>query len=244
MTVDQEVKSPKLKFILDVSKFGGESVNIKSVFTDPKDYGKTIKLPAPTLNITPFYDGHSWNKELGSWTFTLADGSLNYTLSKEYLMDNGSCNPDNAGFSALLLFFAILFTVIWAIGMWAIWLDADFHSKIDCHGGEMGTYRAALDIAKALNEQIHLGDDAGRLSETSIRQKLKTGKKSTTITYTDVVDQAMTSRGMRTTGGHSWRGWYYLERHWLLTSLMATILVIAPLCLLNSWFVEGNLEIN
>ena len=146
-------------------------------------------------------------------------------------MENGSCNPEKAyqwGFSALLLFFAILFTTIWAVGMWAMWLDSDFHSKMNCQGREMGTYRAALDVAKAVNEQIDLGDNIDWLSETSICQKLKTGKRSTTITYTDIVDQTMTSRGMRTTGGHSWRCWHWLERNWCCTSFMVIALVLIP----------------
>lgn len=62
------------------------------------------------------------------------------------------------GFSSSVLYILLPLQLIWTLGMFFIWLDADIYSELYQKGRKMhGSFRNALDIAEAVKEV--LGDE-------------------------------------------------------------------------------------
>jgi hypothetical protein len=174
----------------DVAALGGSPSNRTSTFVDPKNDSSTIYLQAPTLNISIFNSWWSGGSDSLPSLYTFIDLSQNITFSAEYVQEHSTCNPEKTyqwGFSGLLLFFAIVLTTIWAIGMLLMWLDAHFQSGLNTYGREQGRYRAALDFAKVLTSELNSAGDIDMLSDKAIRRRLKKDKRIATISYTDLV---------------------------------------------------------
>jgi hypothetical protein len=139
-----------------------EKVNITTTFNNS---GVLFDLPSPVLDIT--YDSQtsyvypSTYAGADSQTTMFTSGSnTNDSYDAAYLEANGSCQSINSyrwGFSFLFLFISILLTVLWAIGMHIMWLDAYFGSHYDRKHRSMGTHRAALDFASAIIKDM--GDE-------------------------------------------------------------------------------------
>ena len=186
-----------------------------SSFTDPSNYNETIHLHAPTLNISQ-YKSTNWKStaNISAYRYT----NNNVTMNATYVSQNGICSPEQSyqwGFSGLLLFFAIFLTTIWAFGMWSMWIDAHYQSKLALHGRRLGSYRAALDISLVLRRECldNESKDVDRLSDDAIRQKLHTGKHRTTISYAHLITEKATSnRATRPVRWVEWKGWSWMQR--------------------------------
>ena len=167
---------------MNYSSSNGEVQNITSYFPDPRNSSSLIELPSPTLNIiVP-------TTEL----YTPSDKSNNQTYDLVYLEEHGTCSQEETvypwGFSSLLLFLAIVLTTIWAIGMWAMWLDAYYQSKLDFYGRQLGKYRAALDLAEVLQGELGENSDTNQLSDEALRRRTtKSDQFNATISYTNIV---------------------------------------------------------
>ena len=74
------------------------------------------------------------------------------------------------GFSLPWLIITCSLTAAWLFGLWIMWVDADRNSQFCHRGRRMGYYRAALDVAEALNEE--LGPDTGAYSNAEIQKRV------------------------------------------------------------------------
>jgi hypothetical protein len=192
----------------DFQALGGSPSNRTSTFVTPKYYDLTIDLQVPTLNISAFYSQWPGPMSPEYSLYTFSDHSQNTTYSVAYAREHSTCNPEKTyqwGFSGLLLFYAIILTTLWALGMWLMWLDAHFQSKLDFYGREQGSYRAALDFAKVLASELDDAEEKDMLSNKAIRRRIRTNKRVVTISYTDlVVEKAVVNRAMTPAGWKSW----------------------------------------
>lgn len=187
-----------------VNTYGLDPSDTKSTFNLS---GKTIELPAPTLNISAWsmsasyvylsnYQGEpssgSSPVSSTSWRDTPLWAYNNETFDTSAIDANGSCQQASGqptykwGFSFLLLFTTCLLTFVWAMGMYAIWLDAYFHSRFDSAHHNMGNLRAALDFAAAIRKDM--GEEASEeLSNRQLEQHVKRALHGGRIGY-DVLD--------------------------------------------------------
>ena len=81
------------------------------------------------------------------------------------------------GFSSILLYIVLSLQLVWIVGMFTVWLDANVCSKLCRRGRKMrGSFRNALDLAEATKEV--LGDDLCAYSNRKIaRQLAKSGRR-------------------------------------------------------------------
>ena len=126
--------------------------------------GQVYHLNPPTLNIT-----------IGSSSYAYQ----NQTYGFFWLNDHVSCQSNGStyqwGFSFLLLFIFCVFTMVWCLGMYAMWMDADQNSRVARSGQKPGgTFRSVIDLATAIRED--LGDGAGHLSNGELDKRLKRSK--------------------------------------------------------------------
>ena len=73
------------------------------------------------------------------------------------------------GFSSAWVAAAGLSTALWVLGTWIFWADADHNGKFCRKGRRMGPYRAALDVASNLDQE--LGPDTGAYSEERLERE-------------------------------------------------------------------------
>ena len=218
---------------LDTNAFGFYGLNkqAKSSFPDPKNYSSTIYLAPPILDISPF------SSDISSSSLTayaLSDPSDNRTYDLTYLVEHGVCSPEKTyqwGFSGLLLFFAIVLTTIWAIGMWAMWLDAYYQSNLDLYGRQLGVFRAALDLAQILQGSLGENDDIDGLSDQAIRRRIKSVR--TTISYANITTRRTTSNRSAEFGKwlnrRRWGGWITRHKIWTTILTVGTSVIILVL---------------
>lgn len=75
------------------------------------------------------------------------------------------------GFSSLLLYIVLSLQLVWTLGMFIVWLDANTCSKLCRKQRKMrGSFRNALDLAEAVREV--LGDNLCAYSESEIARQL------------------------------------------------------------------------
>ena len=76
------------------------------------------------------------------------------------------------GFSSLLLYIICFLQIVWTIGMFIVWLDANINSQL-CRKGQTtrGSLRAALDIAEAMREV--LGEESCAYQDAEIACELE-----------------------------------------------------------------------
>jgi hypothetical protein len=161
-----------------------ENVNITSTFNNS---GVLFDLPAPALDISfgfaasGVYPGTSSRDR--STTLLTSGPNTNDSYDAAYLEANGSCQSINSyrwGFSFLFLFISILLTVLWAVGMHIMWLDAYFESHHDRNHRSMGTHRAAIDFALAIIKDMGCEIPPEHVSEKELvlrRRKALNGGK-------------------------------------------------------------------
>ena len=75
------------------------------------------------------------------------------------------------GFSSLILYILLSLQLVWTLGMFLVWLDANVCSELCRKGRKMrGSFRNALDLAEAVREV--LGDELCAYSEKEIERQL------------------------------------------------------------------------
>jgi hypothetical protein len=75
------------------------------------------------------------------------------------------------GFSSLLLYILLSLQLVWTLGMFLVWLDANIYSELCRKGRKMrGSFRNALDLAEAVREV--LGDELCAYSDKGIVRQL------------------------------------------------------------------------
>lgn len=142
------------------------------------------------------------------------------------------------GFSFLLLFITFVLTTIWSIGMYVMWLDAHLHSRYNRAGRQIGTYRAVLDLAKAMRKDM--GEDATEnLSNTELKEKINRRLNGGVIGY-QMLDQPGTGHEMLPLTRwesmkiwweyHGWKTWGLRKKIWV--ALLSTACLAGALALI------------
>ena len=79
------------------------------------------------------------------------------------------------GFSSEWVLIAGCLNSLWLFGLWILWLDSDTQSQFCKKGRRMGTYRAIVDIAEAIRED--LGENLAAYSEEELAAALRQQSK-------------------------------------------------------------------
>lgn len=59
------------------------------------------------------------------------------------------------GFSSIVLYVILGLQIIWTVGMYAVWMDANINSELVSFGRKIrGPFRAAADLVEAMNETL------------------------------------------------------------------------------------------
>jgi hypothetical protein len=189
-------------------------------------------------------DGHFNNASLAR--FARIDQPDNRTYDIPYLKNNGRCQQQNTyqwGFSFLLLFIALLLSALWALGMWAMWLDAYYNSKIDAaRERDMGSWRAVIDLAEGILGSLGeiprgpdtLGDLIARtrnLGDSEIRRRVRREWGHGKIGYMVLVGpetgiMTRSARLRRWLEKKAWGRWLLKWRGWVIAGLTLAILLI------------------
>lgn len=75
----------------------------------------------------------------------------------------------------MLTFIFFVLTVVWSIGMFAMWMDAHVNSRVDRSGREMGgMFRSVIDLATAIRGD--LGEAANQCSNSKLEKRLRRSK--------------------------------------------------------------------
>jgi hypothetical protein len=76
------------------------------------------------------------------------------------------------GFSSLLTYILLCLHLVWTLGMFLLWLDANVYSELCRRGRRMhGSFRNVLDLAEAVREE--LGDALCAYSDTELARQLE-----------------------------------------------------------------------
>lgn len=212
----------------DIQTLGVEPTNRTSTIADfltPKNYNNTIDLEAPTLNISQYYDVQSgWSPVTNTSQVLYYQPSQKNTYNSTFIKEHGVCNPEpnyQWGYSSQLLFIAVILTTVWAVGMWCMWVDAHYQSKLDLYGRRLGGFRAAVDVAQILQNEFDDTEDIDRLSDGTLRKRANASKHRVTISYADLVaEKATKNRAMRPARWPEWRCWSWMNRHRIWTGIL------------------------
>lgn len=136
--------------------------------------GVLHNLPAPSLNISI----------VSNETFGYGNSTYNLT----YIQEHGSCSELSTykwGFSLLLLIITMGLTTLWMVITYGLWLHAYHNSRPDNSRWDMGTYRAVLDLASAMNNGINNshGDDLNNISNHELKKRIQNDIRSCRIGY-------------------------------------------------------------
>lgn len=130
-------------------------------------------------------------------TWTYDDETYDLAFVKQY----ASCKPvdsHNWGFSFLLLFITLLLLSIWSLGIYVLWLDVYFHSRLDRKGRQMGMVRASHDLVEAMHRDGTSESIDHTLGEGEIRKKVMTTTRSrperSGMTYRHLIDDVSATR--------------------------------------------------
>jgi hypothetical protein len=164
---------------------------------------QNVTIDGPPLNITAYYFnpssysvrnnsifGYNWqDPRTGLYPFqnqsNMAFQWGYKTYSKVDMERIGRCQPGNTykwGFSFFLLFIFILLTLIWTVGTYAIWLQAQLTLNHLGQDQVAGEYKAILEMAGAMQDQlIERTSDPTQLSEKEIRHHIHVERKGGSI---------------------------------------------------------------
>jgi hypothetical protein len=107
-----------------------------------------------------------------------------YNLS--YVLAEGQCLPlmtHNWGFSFLGLFIVMVFTAVWSIGMYIMWLDAYLNSRFSRVNRDLGMYRAAWDFAEAMRRDMGDGSVREAMSNGEMKEKVRQAMNGNRVRY-------------------------------------------------------------
>ena len=138
----------------------------------------TCYLPAVYAHPSKFeekfngYESDTWAGDPSNAHYTLSSVNDTEIFNIQQILENGICQPQkeyNWGFSGLLLFWTVLMTTIWGIGMWKMYLDALFHAELVKYGRSMGRYRAAVDFVEVMEQKLGHSGNTKSLSDADLR---------------------------------------------------------------------------
>ena len=118
-----------------------------------------------TTNLT----GYWYQNHLYSWQ--------NYTNPKDQPIprDRIICTPIHNqyqwGFSLEIVVLVLIAQIIWFVGMYVMWIDAQCNSELTQTGRSMGMWRAVLDLAEALG--LELGNQTCAYGERELKRKIQ-----------------------------------------------------------------------
>ncbi len=129
--------------------------------TDITIDGIKLHVPHPPLNIFRGVLSHLY----------VYDGKQYH---EDFLYPRGTCRAMQKyvwGFSLLLLFIVSIFTMLFTFIMIALWVSADRGSYLARERRKLGPFRAVMDLAKVVNEE--LGPEADSLSDEELIKRLE-----------------------------------------------------------------------
>ncbi|PSN68740.1 hypothetical protein BS50DRAFT_453521, partial [Corynespora cassiicola Philippines] len=152
-------------FILHVAKNG---------FYGMKQEASTFRnfdVPSPVLNISAMYlpdgfNGYGWANPItgerpfnyeSRITWTVA----NQTYNLDYIKEKGICQTNYQwGFSFMQLNLVIILLLIWAIGIYSMWITSHFTMRRRGRTEVAGEQKAIFELANAMHEQLsrHMKD--------------------------------------------------------------------------------------
>lgn len=216
---------------------------------------RTFRLSAPSLNIEAFSTDYScvwWSprssfdptaclsradprsqeyrfEEPDNVAFTVSNSNDKYDIN--YMQANGACQQLSTyqwGFSFLLLFVFILFTAVWALGTYVLWMDAYLNSRFDRASRDMGTLRAVLDYAATIKKDLGTAA-ADNVGDRQLKAQIKSDRNRYMIGYESLgqVDLPLSRSAEIKIWWQAFdvRAWAKQEK-WLLTSWLFSLVVI------------------
>jgi hypothetical protein len=166
---------------------------------------RTFRLSAPSLNISALSADYSCDPDLTAcffgtgWqdprsheypfegpdnvAFTVSNSNDKYDIN--YMQANGACQQLSTyqwGFSFLLLFVFMLFTAVWALGTYVLWMDAYLNSRFDRASRDMGTLRAVLDYAATIKKDLGTAA-ADNVGDRQLKAQIKSDRRRYMIGY-------------------------------------------------------------
>ncbi|KAF2140405.1 uncharacterized protein K452DRAFT_360019 [Aplosporella prunicola CBS 121167] len=158
-------------------------------------YNNYIKQEGPSSGLSFFsgeqirLEGALLNIELNGYAFE------NKTYSGKVLEEKGFCKPDDAqdkmyqwGFSYLLLLIMVLLTYAWTAIILMLRWDTKRHSRLAKSKRGLGTYRAILDISRAM--QVQLGDKSQYFTNKELEKRLEKAPEGIQYYFPDEIGQA------------------------------------------------------
>ncbi len=138
--------------------------------------GTPTPLTSPTLKITTYLSTglpvrSAIPPKLQYYTLT---GRLGPLYNSTYIQTHTSCKPSDTyqwGFSYIFLFMMSIFHFLWSVIMVTMWLDTRRGSRMYRAGRRPGLLRSALDLSKAVREE--LGDEVEEMGEEELRERLR-----------------------------------------------------------------------
>ncbi|KAL8804656.1 MAG: hypothetical protein Q9182_002465 [Xanthomendoza sp. 2 TL-2023] len=118
---------------------------------------------------------HIFNGSTPNELYEVAYCYTNLTLQPYELKQNPLCINKLYfvwGFSSIILYLILYLQLIWTLGIYCIWLDANLTSELVKAGRTIrGPFRAAADLAEALNET--LGGEFCAYTDAEIEKELE-----------------------------------------------------------------------
>jgi len=208
---------------------------------------RTFRLSAPSLNISALSTDYSCLLgDLGSFdpvfcyaeyslegpgnvAFTVLNSNDKYDIN--YMQANGACQQLSTyqwGFSFLLLFVFMLFTAVWALGTYVLWMDTYLNSRFDRASRDMGTLRAVLDYAATIKKDLGTAA-ADNVGDRQLKAKIESDRKRYVIGYESLgqVDLPLSRSAEIKIWWQAFnvRAWAKQEK-WLLTSWLFSLVLI------------------
>ncbi|KEF53992.1 uncharacterized protein A1O9_09787 [Exophiala aquamarina CBS 119918] len=213
--------------------------------------GTIINLPSPALNISAIFWNESWisaAEDADWWYYPYGvhwkspSGDTPFARTQQPLFSNGEftfeidkinelgrCQQSNTsykwGFSFLILFVVLLLFAVWCVGMYALWIDAFLHSRVDNAGRHIGLQRAVLDLAHVMRNDI--GDDLPEMaSNNQVNEKVRKDLKGGRISYQMLNPEFMpmsrwTEFRLRCRAKGSIKAWAKAEWPWIAFFLLS-----------------------
>ncbi|KAL8693857.1 MAG: hypothetical protein Q9224_003677 [Gallowayella concinna] len=127
-------------------------------------------VPAGVNTTDPFWILATYSSD-AVYHYTFSNGSTSDNLSSKQRY-RSRAKFRVRGFSSIILYVILGLQLVWTVGMYCIWLDANLTSELVKSGRTIrGPFRAAADLAEALNET--LGGEYCAYTDKEIEKELE-----------------------------------------------------------------------
>ncbi|KAK0748475.1 hypothetical protein B0T21DRAFT_389336, partial [Apiosordaria backusii] len=171
-----------------------------------------VTLPAPALNITQFYlfeqryfpQGRQSTINTSAAEMQLTDPSkIAFTYANEvynltYIQQNGKCQPASDmykwGFSFMQAFVMLVALLVWSLGTWMMWLQANFNLPLQKHSEVPDMWKSILHLSDCMNKEFAAyGLDVTGLSNRQIEDEITRDRlKGGTVAFETSADRLVT----------------------------------------------------